>query len=116
MEHRPHISAPLLDHMFIKYSHGTAYMQRIPGYGWYLSSIVVDEGFRSQGIGTKLMTRIIRESGGLPIYLLATSELGSDLKRLKRFYRRFGFRTLSKSELRQLNIFPYNANMVLHGQ
>ncbi len=95
--------------MRIQLAHGTAVVERMPGYGWYLTSIFVEREYRQKGIGTKLMKKVL-DKCGRPIYLMATGELGGDVRLLKEFYGRFGF-----VDYRQKNSdgLPYNANMVL---
>ena len=94
----------------IKLSHGLAYVEKAPGIGWYLVSIVVDENFREKGVGTKLMNSVLKKCGR-PIYLLATDELGGDPFRLKKFYKRFRFVPYRQ---RRCDGLPYNANMILY--
>ena len=96
--------------MKIKFSHGQAYVEKDPGVGWCLVSIVVDENFRQKGIGTKLMNSVLKKCGR-PIYLLATDELGGDPFRLKEFYKRFGFVPYRQKRKDGLS---YNANMILY--
>lgn len=95
--------------MKITLSHGQAYVEKIPGGGWYLVSINVDEQHRKKGIGTRLMNNVLKKCGR-PIFLLATDELGGDPVRLKAFYKKFGFTTYKQKRNDGL---PYNANMVL---
>ena len=95
--------------MRIKHEFGDLYYQHIDGR-WYIDSIMVDQWHRNQGVGTWLMNVAIRRCGR-PVLLLATNELGGDLKRLKRFYRRFGFVPVTKAN--RLDTFPYNYNMIL---
>ena len=93
--------------MKIELAHGRAYLTRTP-CGWYLESIVVDEGYRNKGIGTKLMKKVTQKCDS-PIYLLATSELGGDYQRLIRFYEKFGF---EKRKQPRNDGVGFNYNMV----
>lgn len=95
--------------MKLKLAHGQAYVEKMSGYGWYLTSITVDEQYRGKGIGTRLMNNLLKKCGR-PIYLLATDELGGDVIRLKEFYKRFGFIDYRQKRSDGL---PYNANMIL---
>ena len=92
--------------MNIKLAHGSAYAEKINGYGWYLHFVRVDDGYRNKGIGTRLMENIIKRCSGNTIYLLVTSELDGDVERLYKFYERFGF------EKQEGNHIGYNYNMV----
>lgn len=76
--------------MKISLKHGAAYLHKVRGYGWYLDSIIVDEAHRNEGIGTKLMEKIISKCDD-HIFLLASCELGGQTDRLIDFYKRFGF-------------------------
>lgn len=96
--------------MKIKLAHGVANLIRA-GNGWYLDSIIVDEAYRNQGIGHRLMERVINRCNP-PIYLLASSELGGDVAKLYSFYREFGF---EKIKPRKSERIEYNYNMVLWG-
>ena len=95
--------------MKISYAHGTAILAKIRGNVWLLESIVVDEEYRNEGIGTKLMERALQKCSR-PIYLLATSELGGDTKRLIKFYESFGF---EKTKQPRNDGIGFNYNMVL---
>ncbi len=86
--------------------HGTVYVEKISGYGWYLHCIIVDQEHRSTGIGTQMMKQVL-EKCGRPIYLYVSSEYGGDIKRLREFYSRFGF------EEYKGDIIGYNYNMAL---
>jgi len=92
--------------MKINAAHGSAYVENVNGYGWYLHFIKVDDVYRNQGIGTRLMKNIIKRCSGSPIYLLVTSELDGDIKRLYKFYEKFGF------EKCEGNHIGYNYNMI----
>ncbi|MEU0120650.1 GNAT family N-acetyltransferase [Streptomyces albidoflavus] len=58
-----------------------------------LSKIVVPRELRSQGIGTRVMELLITEADkqAVTMTLSPTREFGSGLRRLRAFYRRFGF-------------------------
>lgn len=57
-------------------------------------SILVEKSHRNQGIGTSVMNEIIAfaDDNNLTITLTPDSSLGGNLRRLKKFYRRFGFK------------------------
>lgn len=93
--------------MVIKKAHGVLHMEKVPGCGWALHSILVDDGYRGQGIGSSMLREALSRCGR-PVYLFATNELGGDLKRLRKFYRRFGFVPYKKNDM-----FPYRFNMIL---
>ena len=93
--------------MIIKQKHGVLYAEKIRGNGWYISSIRVDPEFQCQGIGTKLMRKAL-EKIGRPVYLFATPEFGSEVKRLKRFYKKFGFEPFID---KYGDLAPYKFNM-----
>lgn len=94
--------------MVIKHEGGTLYCQKISGC-WFIESIVVDPALRENGIGTALMQDAL-DRIGRPVLLFATSELGGDMKRLKKFYKGFGFKPIKQ---RKYDTFPYNYNMIL---
>ena len=95
--------------MKVSLKHGALYMTKVRGAGWLLESVIVDPEHRGSGIGTRLMKRALQKSGR-PVYLLATSELGGDAKRLVSFYERFGF---EKAKQRKRDGLGFNYNMVL---
>lgn len=95
--------------MKIERAHGKLYMEKVPGCGWVLTSILVDQEYRGQGVGSAMLQEALKKCGR-PVYLFATNELGGDLKRLKKFYKRFGF-IAYKGDGRDL--FPYRFNMIL---
>lgn len=70
--------------MMIKLAHGSARVDRMPGIGWYLTTIRVDRDYRCKGIGTRLMKKVLTKCGR-PIYLMASGELGGDPAKLKEF-------------------------------
>ena len=92
----------------IQKPHGKLFMEKVPGFGWVLSSIVVEAGYRNQGIGSAIMREAL-EKCGRPVFLFATPELGGELKRLKRFYKRFGFEPCRENKK---DLFPYRYNMI----
>ena len=55
------------------------------------------------------MTEVLKKCGR-PIFLFATPELGADLKRLKKFYQRFGFVPFKDTHG---DLYPYRFNMIL---
>jgi GNAT superfamily N-acetyltransferase len=59
----------------------------------YLEVIKIRKKYRNQGYGSIIMREIVRlaDSHNVQVRLYATSILGSDLKRLYGFYRKFGF-------------------------
>lgn len=95
--------------MVIKRQHGRLYLEKLNGVGWMLTSILEDEDYRGQGIGSEMLQEALKKCGR-PVYLFATNELGGDLKRLRKFYRRYGFEPYRKSEP---DMFPYRVNMWL---
>lgn len=93
--------------MVIKHKHGILYAEKIPGNGWCIASIRVDPEYQCQGIGTELMKEAL-EKIGRPVYLFATPEFGSEVKRLKRFYQSFGFEPFKD---KYGDLFPHKFNM-----
>ena len=66
-------------------------------YDKYSDSIIISKivaGERSKGIGTKVMEEIISfaDQHGLSIALTPSSDFGGSIKRLEKFYKRFGFK------------------------
>lgn len=59
----------------------------------YLELIKIYKSYRNQGYGSAVMEDIIRFANehNVQVRLYASSLFGSDLKRLYKFYRRFGF-------------------------
>ncbi len=96
--------------MTIKFAHGKAYVEKMRGGGCFLISITVEEKYRNNGIGKKLMNSVLKKCDR-PIYLLCTEELGGEISRLKAFYENFGFIPYKQKRSDGL---PYNANMVLY--
>ena len=95
--------------MKIKLAHGFANVEKNM-FGSYLHIIMVEPEYRGKGIATRLMNKVIEQSAK-PIYLLASSEYGSDFQRLTEFYSRFGF---VKVKQKKRDGHPYNFNMVLY--
>ena len=64
-----------------------------PESGFTLSKIVVPEGARSQGVGSRVMADIIQRADdmGAQINLTPSADFGGNKKRLTDFYRRSGF-------------------------
>ena len=94
--------------MKIELAHGVVYLTKVRSGGWYLASILVDEEYRGKGVGTRLMEKVMKQCDP-PIYLLATSELGGDVKRLFKFYKSFGF---VKTKQPRYDGLGFNYNMV----
>lgn len=94
--------------MVIRHEFGELYYRQIDGR-WYIDSIFVDQNHRNEGIGTWLMNVAIRRCGR-PIFLFATNELGGDLRKLKKFYKGFGFMPIRQN---RSDTFPYKYNMIL---
>lgn len=64
-----------------------------------LDKILVPSGMRGVGIGSEVMSKIgeYADKIGLPVFLTpSTSYGGTSLERLKRFYKRFGFRKVKE--------------------
>ena len=95
--------------MTIKLAHGFAKVEHT-NPGSYLHLVMVEPEYRSKGIATKLMNKVLDKSPK-PIYLLADGEFGSDQQRLIEFYSRFGFK---REKQRKRDGYPYNYNMVLY--
>ena len=59
----------------------------------YLSSIVIHDEYRNQGIGTKVMNDLIKWADHYNAVITLTPEntWGSNVTRLKKFYKKFGF-------------------------
>ena len=94
--------------MVIKHEYGELYYQRLDGF-WYIESIYVNPAQRNNGVGSRLM-EVALSRCGRPILLFATNEMGSNLKRLKKFYERFGFESIKQA---RFDTFPYKYNMIL---
>ena len=94
--------------MRIKHEFGELYYRSVDGR-WYIDSIFVNQEHRNEGIGSWLMNVALR-SCGRPILLFATNELGGDMKRLKKFYKSFGFEPIRQG---RYDTFPYKFNMIL---
>lgn len=94
--------------MKIKHEFGELYYQKVDGR-YFIDSIFVNQDHRNEGIGSWLMTVALRRCGR-PVFLFATNELGGDIKRLRKFYRRFGFESVKQNKQ---DTFPYKYNMIL---
>ena len=92
--------------MTIKLAHGYLQAEKVNGSGWYIHSIVVDEGYQGKGIGTRLMVKAIKKCEG-QIYLLVSGEFGGDIEQLYGFYKSFGFKKCKGNHI------GYNYNMIL---
>lgn len=91
--------------MKIKRAHGSVEMEFLRCGGTYLHSIVVDPEWRNTGYGSRLLEAALKKAS-LPVYLLASGELGGDSDRLIKWYKRYGF---VKKRGRDVG---YNYNMV----
>lgn len=94
--------------MVIKREGGALYFQKVNGC-WFIESVYVNPSLRGHGIGTALMQDAL-DRIGRPVLIFATSELGGDMKRLRKFYKDFGFKPIRQ---RKYDTFPYNYNMIL---
>ena len=58
-----------------------------------LELIEVSPSYRGQGLATQVMQQIatFAKESGKTLVLFASNEMGSDTKKLKAFYKRFGF-------------------------
>lgn len=91
--------------MLIKRAHGKVNLEYLKCGGTYIHGIEVDPEWRNKGYGSRLMEFALKKAS-LPVYLLASSELGGDVDRLVKWYKRFGF---VKKRGRDVG---YNYNMV----
>jgi ribosomal protein S18 acetylase RimI-like enzyme len=89
----------------IKRAHGSVELEYLRCGGSYLHSIEVDPDWQGRGYGSHLM-KLALEKSRYPVYLLASSELGGDVDRLVKWYKRFGFVKKRGSDV------GYNYNMV----
>jgi len=64
------------------------------GNSIYLDLIFIDEEKRLRGYGTQVMEKILdyADRYRMRIYLTPSSDYGSNLRRLKKFYKRFNFK------------------------
>ena len=92
--------------MTINRKHGSVVIEYLKDGGTYIHYIKVDEDYRNRGYGSKML-RYALSKAKMPVYLYAGSELGGDVVRLKKWYRRFWF-----VEQRGC-VNGYNYNMVL---
>ena len=62
-----------------------------------IAMIVVDESYRCQGIGTKYILEIIEyaKKYNKIVTLIPSDIYGGKLRRLKKFYKRLGFKQIS---------------------
>lgn len=74
----------------------------------YLLFIKIKKNCREKGIGTKVMSEVIKYANvhQLPIVLWATDTFGSDMKRLRKFYQRLGFTLIKKDKDKKMIKFP----------
>ena len=93
----------------IRHEYGELFYRKIDTR-YYIESVFVNPAHRNEGVGTWLMNVALARCGR-PVLLFATNELGSNLKRLKGFYRRFGFEPIRYRK----DDFPYKYNMILGG-
>lgn len=49
--------------MVIKRQHGRFYLEKLNGVGWMLTSILVDEDYRGQGIGSEMLQEALKKCG-----------------------------------------------------
>ena len=71
------------------YDHGTH---------WELDKIVVPGGMRGVGIGSEVLTKIAEKADelGIRVFLTPSKSYGAtSVGRLKRFYKRFGFKDVT---------------------
>ncbi len=64
------------------------------GNSIFLDLIMVDENKRRRGYGTQVMNRIVdyADRNRMYIYLTPSGDYGSNVRRLKKFYKRFSFK------------------------
>ena len=91
--------------MKIKRAHGYVELELLPRGGSYLHSIYVDPDYRDSGYGSRLLEAALKKAR-LPMYLLASGELGGDPQRLVKWYRCYGFKKKRGSDV------GYNYNMI----
>lgn len=91
--------------MRIKRAHGSVELEYLKCGGTYLHSIQVDPDWRDRGYGSRLMNLALEKSR-YPVYLLASGELGGDVDRLFKWYKKFGFKKKHGSDV------GYNYNLV----
>lgn len=91
--------------MKIKRAHGSVELEFLRCGGTYLHSIQVDPEWRNEGYGSRLLESALKKAR-LPVYLLASGEMGGDPERLIKWYKKFGF---TKKRSRDVG---YNYNMV----
>ena len=76
--------------MKIKRAHGSVELEFLKCGGTYLHSIEVDPDWRGRGYGDWLLKKAL-SAAVLPVYLLASPELGGDPDLLVKWYKRHGF-------------------------
>ncbi|MHA2028425.1 MAG: GNAT family N-acetyltransferase [Candidatus Kariarchaeaceae archaeon] len=66
--------------------------------------IEIDDEWRCMGYGTEIMGRIIHyaEMHRLPIELTPSDDFGSKLRRLRKFYKRLGFKKIKGRKLYEM--------------
>ncbi|KQX37005.1 hypothetical protein ASD97_10005 [Streptomyces sp. Root63] len=85
--------APLRERMAAEVPEATTWIYVDSVGHLVLSKIVVPRELRLQGLGTRVMELLITEADrqAVTMTLSPTREFGSGLRRLRAFYRRFGF-------------------------
>lgn len=69
--------------------------------GFYINRINVPDGFRNHKTGTTLMRQVCKDADaeGVTLFVHPTTNYGSDLPRLQKFFRRFDFYPVEGSSL-----------------
>lgn len=90
---RPAINAKSFSEKIKKKNKTVSFQIREQGDIVYLDKIVVPEGSREKGVGTKAMNDVIglADEKGKTISLTPSSDFGGNKKRLVEFYKGFGF-------------------------
>lgn len=59
----------------------------------YIESLVIEDRYRGKGLGTKVIKSVIEYAcrQKKPLYGYASKELGGDLEKLKKWYKKLGF-------------------------
>jgi GNAT superfamily N-acetyltransferase len=85
--------AALRQTMVQKYPEIRSFFGQAPGGHLYLSELRVLPEARNQGLGSAFMRDLVAEADarGLPMSLTPDGEWGGNVRRLREFYRRFGF-------------------------
>lgn len=70
----------------------------------YIAKIIVSEGYRGKGIGTRYITEMIEyaKKYNKRLTLIPSDAYGSSLRRLEKFYKKLGFRKISYNEWQYL--------------